>query len=64
MLYDIGCTHVLVGHSERRTHYAETNQLVAEKFAAAKRSGLVPILCVGETLEQRQQGRELQVIKS
>ena len=64
MLTDIGCSHVLVGHSERRTHYAETNQLVAEKFVAAKQSGLVPILCVGETLEQRQQGQELQVIKS
>jgi triosephosphate isomerase len=64
MLTDIGCSHVLVGHSERRTHCSESNELVAEKFAAAKRSGLVPILCVGETLEQRQQGRELQVIKS
>ena len=64
MLSDIGCSHVLVGHSERRTNCSESNELVAEKFAAAKRSGLVPILCVGETLEQRQQGRELQVIKS
>jgi len=64
MLSDIGCSHVLVGHSERRTYCSESNELVAEKFAAAKRSGLVPILCVGETLEQRQQGRELQVIKS
>ena len=64
MLTDIGCSHVLVGHSERRTNCSESNELVAEKFAAAKRSGLVPILCVGETLEQRQQGRELQVIKS
>jgi triosephosphate isomerase len=64
MLTDIGCSHVLIGHSERRTNCSESNELVAEKFAAAKRSGLVPILCVGETLEQRQQGRELQVIKS
>ena len=64
MLTDIGCSHVLVGHSERRTHCSENNELVAEKFAAAKRSGLVPILCGGETLEQRQQGQELQVIKS
>lgn len=64
MLADIGCSHVLVGHSERRAHCSESNELVAEKFAAAKRSGLVPILCLGETLEQRQQGRELQVIKS
>lgn len=64
MLSDIGCSHVLVGHSERRTNCSESNELVAEKFAAAKRSGLVPILCVGETFEQRQQGQELQVIKS
>ncbi len=64
MLTDIGCSHVLVGHSERRTNCSESNELVAEKFAAAKRSGLVPILCVGETFEQRQQGQELQVIKS
>ena len=64
MLADIGCSHVLVGHSERRTYFLESNQLVAEKFAAAKRSGLVPILCVGETLQQRQDGQELQIIKS
>lgn len=64
MLADIGCSHVLVGHSERRTYCLERNQLVAEKFAAAKRSGLVPILCVGETLQQRQDGQELQIIKS
>ena len=64
MLADIGCSHVLVGHSERRTYCLESNQLVAEKFAAAKRSGLIPILCVGETLQQRQDGQELQIIKS
>ena len=64
MLADIGCSHVLVGHSERRTYCLESNQLVAEKFAAANRSGLVPILCVGETLQQRQDGQELQIIKS
>ncbi|MGB2180319.1 MAG: triose-phosphate isomerase [Porticoccaceae bacterium] len=64
MLADIGCSYVLVGHSERRTYCLESNQLVAEKFAAAKRSGLIPILCVGETLQQRQDGQELQIIKS
>jgi triosephosphate isomerase len=64
MLADIGCSHVLVGHSERRTYCLESNQLVAEKFAATKRSGLIPILCVGETLQQRQDGQELQIIKS
>jgi len=56
MLLDFGCKYVLVGHSERRTLYGEDNALVAKKFAVAKESGLIPILCVGETLEERQQG--------
>jgi triosephosphate isomerase len=64
MLVDIGCSHVLVGHSERRTYNAEDNELVAEKFAAAINSGLTPILCVGETLQQRQEKIQLQVIKA
>lgn len=54
MLCDFGCRYVIVGHSERRSLYGETSQLVAEKFAAAQKTGLVPILCVGETLEQRE----------
>ncbi len=56
MLKDFGCTYAIVGHSERRTYYAESSHLVAEKFLAAKQGGLVPILCVGETLEQREAG--------
>ena len=56
MLKDIGCSHVLVGHSERRQHHAESNALVAAKFLAAQSVGLVPILCVGETLAEREQG--------
>lgn len=56
MLADFGCTYVIVGHSERRNIYGETSQLVAEKFAAAQRAGLIPILCLGETLEQRESG--------
>jgi triosephosphate isomerase len=64
MLADLGCSHVLVGHSERRTYNAENNELVAEKFAAAINSGLTPILCVGETLQQRQENIQLQVIKA
>lgn len=64
MLADIGCSHVLVGHSERRTYSAENNELVAEKFAAAQASGLIPILCIGETLQQRQESLQLQVIKA
>ncbi|MGY2258788.1 triose-phosphate isomerase [Pseudomonas sp. SDO55104_S430] len=56
MLHDVGCRFVLVGHSERRTLYAEDDELVANKFAAALHAGLIPVLCVGETLEQRQRG--------
>ncbi len=56
MLCDFGCRYVLVGHSERRSLYGENSQLVAEKFAAAQKTGLLPILCVGETLAQRENG--------
>lgn len=56
MLTDIGCSHVLVGHSERRALYGEDDQLVAQKFVAAQGVGLVPVLCVGETLEERESG--------
>ena len=62
MLKDIGCHYVLVGHSERRTLFAESSQLVAEKFDAAQRQGLTPILCVGESLQQRQQGQTVEVV--
>lgn len=54
MLRDFGCSHVIVGHSERRAYYNESSLLVAEKFMAAKQAGIIPILCVGETLEQRE----------
>ena len=64
MLAELGCTYVLVGHSERRTYNAESNELVAEKFSAAQKSGLTPILCVGETFQQRQDKIQLQVIKA
>ena len=56
MLRDFGCSYVIVGHSERRAYYSESSHLVAEKFLAAQRGGLMPILCVGETLEQRENG--------
>ncbi len=56
MLKDAGCDYVLVGHSERRTLFNESNELVAKKLLVAKSAGLTPILCVGETLEQRVQG--------
>ncbi len=57
MLRDVGCSHVIVGHSERRALYAETDTLVARKFAAAQGRGLIPILCVGEQLADRDAGR-------
>ncbi len=56
MLRDFGCTYVLVGHSERRSLYGESDAVVAAKFAAAQQHGLIPVLCVGETLEEREQG--------
>jgi triosephosphate isomerase len=54
MLRDFGCRQVLVGHSERRALYGETDKQVAAKFQAAQASGLIPILCVGETLQERE----------
>lgn len=54
MLVDVGAQWALVGHSERRQYHAESSELVARKFAAARAAGLTPILCVGETLEQRE----------
>jgi triosephosphate isomerase len=56
MLKDVGCTYVLVGHSERRQYHGETDERVAAKFAAAQAAGLVPILCVGESLAEREAG--------
>jgi len=56
MLVDFGCRYVIVGHSERRTLFGDTIALVAQKYAAALNAGLMPIVCVGETLEQREAG--------
>lgn len=55
MLKDVGCEYIIVGHSERRSYYSEDDQLVAKKFAAVCAAGMKPILCVGETLEEREQ---------
>lgn len=54
MLVDVGARYALVGHSERRQYHGESSELVADKFLAAKAAGLVPILCVGETLSERE----------
>ncbi|PIE00469.1 MAG: triose-phosphate isomerase [Thiothrix nivea] len=56
MLEEFGCQYVIVGHSERRALFGERDEDTAAKFAAARKQGLTPILCVGETLEEREQG--------
>lgn len=62
MLKDVGCEYVIVGHSERRLLYRENDQLVARKFGAALGRGLIPILCVGEQLADREAGRTSEVV--
>ncbi len=62
MLRDLGCRYVIVGHSERRALFGERDAQVAAKFAAAQRVGLIPILCVGETLGEREQGATEEVV--
>jgi triosephosphate isomerase len=62
MLKEFGCRYAIVGHSERRALFGEDDKRVAAKFAAARRHGLAPILCVGETLEQRERGETESVV--
>jgi triosephosphate isomerase len=62
MLGEFGCRYVLVGHSERRQLYGESDGTVAAKFAAAQGAGITPILCVGETLPEREAGRTQEVV--
>jgi triosephosphate isomerase len=62
MLNDFGCKYAIVGHSERRSLYGENDAFTARKFAAARKAGLIPILCVGELLEEREQGITEQVV--
>lgn len=62
MLLDFHCRYAIVGHSERRTFYGENDEVVAKKFAVARAAGLRPILCVGETLAEREQGITEQVV--
>lgn len=64
MLNDFGCRYVLVGHSERRAIYGESDALVADKFAAALAANLVPVLCVGETLAERDAGQTIDVVSA
>ena len=62
MLRDFDCKYVIIGHSERRTYHGESDRLVAEKFTAARNAGLVPIFCIGETLEEREAGLTEEVV--
>jgi triosephosphate isomerase len=63
MLKEVGCRYVIVGHSERRQYHGETDALVAEKARAALAAGISPIVCVGETLDEREAGRTEEVVK-
>ena len=62
MLTEFGCTHVIVGHSERRQYHGESSGLVAQKAETALGGGLVPIVCIGETLAEREAGRTVDVV--
>ena len=62
MLADFACRYVIVGHSERRAYHGESNELVARKTVAALEAGLTPIVCVGETLEQREAGQTAAIV--
>jgi len=64
MLKEAGCKYVLCGHSERRQDHGETNECVAKQVVSAIENNLLPILCVGETEEERQEGKEKEVIKT
>ena len=64
MLADVGCSHVIVGHSERRHGHGESDVVVREKILGAWRAGLVAVLCVGETPEQHQAGRKAAVVSA
>ena len=64
MLAEVGCRYVLVGHSERRALYGETDRIVAAKAQAAQTAGLTPVVCVGETLEERDAGDAERVVRA
>jgi len=63
MLTAVGCGFVIIGHSERRQYFGETNETVNKKIKAAYESGLIPIVCVGETLEERESGKTFDIVK-
>ena len=63
MLVDVGCSHVIIGHSERRQGFGETDAMADKKVSAALQAGLQPIVCIGETLDERQAGQTFDVLK-
>jgi triosephosphate isomerase len=63
MLLEAGCTHVILGHSERRMHFQETDGMIDMKASAAVQLGLIPIICIGETLQEREEGQTFGVVK-
>jgi triosephosphate isomerase len=62
LLKDVGCAYVIVGHSERRQFFGETDETVGKKLRAAQKAGLEPIVCVGERLEERERGATMEVV--
>ncbi len=63
MLIDAGCSHVIIGHSERRQYFGESDDTVNRKIKAAMQAGLIPIACIGETLQEREEGNTLPVLE-
>jgi triosephosphate isomerase (TIM) len=63
MLTDIGCSHVIIGHSERRIYFGETNEVVNKKIRAARENGLQVIFCIGESLAERESGMTFDILK-
>lgn len=64
MILSVGATHVIIGHSERRQYFGETDETVNEKMHSALKAGVLPIMCVGETLQQREAGKTLDVVST
>jgi triosephosphate isomerase (TIM) len=63
MISHLGCTHIILGHSERRKYFQETDELINKKVTAVLNKGLIPVFCIGETLEQRQTNQTLDILK-
>jgi triosephosphate isomerase len=63
MLLEVGCTHVILGHSERRMHFQENDGMIDMKANAAVQLGLIPIICIGETLQEREAGQTFEVVR-